>query len=81
MTTICAVRKSSRIAIACDTCTSCGASVDRAGYVVNHSKILSIGEVHIFGTANNRSARRAVSLLPCELASSQGRVKMRAAGR
>lgn len=60
MTTICAVRKSNRVAISCDTCSSCGASVDRAGYVVNHSKILSVGEYHIALTGPT-SAKLAVS--------------------
>jgi len=82
MTTICAVRKSNRIAISCDTCTSCGASVDRAGYVINHSKILSIGEVYIALTCPT-SGPRGVQLVssPDALASSEGRVNMRASGR
>ena len=47
MTTICAVRKLDRVAIACDTCTTYGASIETAKYVANHSKIISVGDAYV----------------------------------
>lgn len=44
MSTVTAVRKNGVIAIACDTLIKWGGEMNTAKYVVNHSKILTIGE-------------------------------------
>lgn len=44
MTTIAVVKKAGRIAIAADTLTKWGPGKESAGYIVNHSKLLQVGE-------------------------------------
>lgn len=47
MTTIAVVRKDARIAIAADTLTKWGSGKESADYIVNHGKILHIGESYL----------------------------------
>ncbi|MGA2654424.1 MAG: hypothetical protein ABSF18_00400 [Gammaproteobacteria bacterium] len=47
MSTVTAVRKNGHIAIACDTLIKWGGEKNSAKYVVNHSKIMHIGENYI----------------------------------
>lgn len=44
MTTIAVVRKAGRIAIAADTLTKWGPGKESAAYIVNHTKLLQVGE-------------------------------------
>ncbi len=44
MTTIAVVRRAGRIAIAADTLTKWGPGKESADYIVNHSKLLQVGE-------------------------------------
>jgi ATP-dependent protease HslVU (ClpYQ) peptidase subunit len=47
MTTITVVRKDGRIAIAADTLTKWGGGKESADYVVNHEKILRVGDSYV----------------------------------
>lgn len=52
MTTIAVVRKSGYAAIAADTMTKWGSGKETAEYIVNHSKILRVGDTYLGITGN-----------------------------
>ena len=47
MSTVTVTKKNGQIAIAADTQSLCGSSKDSATYVVNHQKILKVGDSFI----------------------------------
>src|SRR3990172_839321 len=52
MTTIAVVKKNGYAAIAADTMTKWGTGKETAAYIVNHSKILRIGDTYLGVTGN-----------------------------
>ncbi len=66
MTTIAVVRKNGYAAMAADTMTKWGSGKETAGYIVNHSKILQVGDTYlgVTGSATFKSILHDYFSLP-----------------